>query len=134
MMTARIRAAAALVLLALLQPAAATALRSETASQFYLRYRAAFEKARRVEDVTAMLSAKMRQQVEATAPAERAKMFETMKMMGAVTALKITKETATAEGATLTATGLDPNGKATTGTVTLVKEKGEWKLARESWS
>jgi len=73
-------------------------------------------------------------QVAATPADERAKMFEMIKMMGAITDVKILKETKTAEGATLTVEALDPDKKKTTGTVKVIKEGGAWKLDGESWS
>jgi len=48
--------------------------------------------------------------------------------------VRITKETRTANGATLTVTALDPDRKNTTGTVDIVKENNRWKLGKESWS
>jgi hypothetical protein len=60
-------------------------------------------------------------------------MFEMIKMMGALTNVKITKETRTATGATLTVTGLDSDKKNTTGTIDIVQENGKWKLGQESW-
>jgi Domain of unknown function (DUF4878) len=116
---------------ALIVPAAA---QSKTASQFYIDYRAAFDKATKIDDVLPYMSKQRADQVAATPADERAKMFEMIKMIGAITEVKILKETKTAEGATLTVEALDPDKKKTTGTVKLVKEGGAWKLDGESWS
>jgi len=112
-------------------PAAAQA---QTASQFYTSYRAAFEKAKKVEDLLPFMAKKNVDQMNQTAPAERAQMFEMLKMMGAITDVKIVKETPTTTGATLDVTALDPDKKPAKGKIDLVKEGGAWKLAAETWS
>jgi hypothetical protein len=123
--------AAATLALAL---AVAAFAQTQTASQFYTKYRDAFDKATSIDDLVPYLSKPMKAQVEATPAADRSKMFEMMKMMGAITDMKILKETRSADGATLTVEALDPDKKKTTGTVQVVKEDGEWKLGTESWS
>src|ERR1700750_2922623 len=70
-------------------------------SDFYLQYRKAFDAAKKIEDVLPFMSADTTKQIQATPPAERGQMFEMIKMMGALTNVKITKETKTATGATL---------------------------------
>jgi hypothetical protein len=112
-------------------PAAA---QSKTASQFYMDYRVAFDKATKIDDVLPYMSKQRADQVAATPADERAKMFEMIKMMGTLTDVKILKETKTAEGATLTVEALDSDKKKTTGTVKVIKEGGGWKLDGESWS
>ena len=116
-------------------PAAAAAKTpaAQTASQFYLAYRAAFDKATKVDDIKAFQSKSVRAQVEATPAAERAEMFKMLKEFGAVTNVKIVKETATATGATLSVEAIDSAKAKTTGEVKLVKEDGAWKLDKESW-
>ena len=95
---------------------------TQTASQFYMAYRSAFDKAKKIDDLLP------------TPAAERAKMFEMMKMMGAITNVKVVKETPSATGATLDVTALDPDKKPTKGTIDVVKEGGAWKIGSESWS
>ena len=107
---------------------------TETASQFYTRYRAAFDKAKKIEDLTPFLSKKSLDMVNATPAAERPKFFEMMKMMGSITDVKILKETKTATGALLAVEALDPDKKKTTGKVEIVKEGADWKLGNENWS
>ena len=116
---------------ALLTPLAA---QTKTASQFYMDYRTAFDKATKIDDVLPYMSKQRADQVAATPADERAKMFEMIKMMGTLTEVKIVKEAKTAEGATLTVEALDPDKKKTTGTVKIIKEGGGWKLDEESWS
>jgi len=121
---------AALLVPSLAQPAAA---QTQTASQFYTAYRAAFDKAKKIEDLFPYMAKKNIDQVNATPAAERAQMFEMIKMVGAITDVKIVKETKTATGATLDVTAMDPDKKPTKGTVEIVKEGGAWKLGNESW-
>jgi hypothetical protein len=113
------------------QPAPA---QTETASQFYMRYRAAFDNAKKIEDLTPFLSKKSLDMVNATPAAERPKFFEMMKMVGTITDVKILKETKTADGALLTVEALGPDKQKTNGKVELVKEGADWKLGNENWS
>jgi hypothetical protein len=107
---------------------------SQTASQFYMAYRAAFDKATKLEEILPWMASKNRAQAEATPAADRAKMFGMVKIMNALTDVKIVKETRTADGgATLTVTAVDADKKKATGTVDVIKEGGEWKIGQESW-
>jgi hypothetical protein len=106
----------------------------QTATQFYMAYRAAFDKAKRVEDILPYMAEKNRKQVESTPAGERTKMFEFIKMMGTLTGVKVIKEARTPDGgATLTVEGTDSDKKKATGTVEIVKEGDAWKLGGESW-
>jgi hypothetical protein len=105
----------------------------KTASQFYTEYRAAFDKAKAVEEILPYMSAERRKQVESTPAAERKKMFGMIKMMGTLTDVKILKEARTADGATVTVEALDTDKAKTTGTITLVKENGAWKVDNEKF-
>ena len=107
---------------------------TQSASDFYLQYRKAFDAAKKIEDVLPFMSADTTKQIQATPPAERGQMFEMIKMMGALTNVKITKETKTATGATLTVNAIDSDKKPTVGTIDIVQESGKWKLGKESWS
>jgi esterase/lipase len=123
---------ASLMLVSLVaQPAPA---QTETASQFYMRYRAAFDKAKKIEDLTPFLSKKSLDMVNATPAAERPKFFEMMKMVGSLTDVKILKETRTADGAMLAVEALGPDKQKTNGKVEVVKEGADWKLGNENWS
>ena len=97
-------------------------------------YRTAFDKATKIEELFPYMAKSMRAEVDETPAAERAKMFEIVKMMGALTNLKIVRETKTADGATLTVEALDSDKKKTTGKIDIVRENGVWKLGGESWS
>jgi hypothetical protein len=98
-----------------------------------MEYRAAFDKAKAVEDILPFMSAERRKQVESTPAAERREMFDMIKTLGALTNVKVTKETRTANGATLMVDALDGDKSKTTGTITLVQENGAWKIDKESF-
>ena len=107
---------------------------SETGAQFYMKYRAAFDKAKSFEDIAPFMSAKSNKDMGSKSADERKKMFGLVKMMSAVKDLKVLKEEKTTEGATLTVEGVDMMAQKTTGTIKLVRENGSWKLDSESWS
>ena len=110
------------------------AAQSKTASQFYMDYRVAFDKATKIDDVLPYMSKQRVDQVAATPADERAKMFEMIKMMGTLTEVKVLKEAKSADGATLTVEAVDPDKKKTTGTIKVIKEGDAWKIDGESWS
>lgn len=118
----------------MLMSAAAPALAQATATDFYTQYRKAFEAAKKIDELLPYMSAARRKQVEETPAAERAEMFELVKMMGQMTDVKVVKETPTANGATLTVTGVDSDKTVMNGTITIIKEGGAFKLDKESWS
>ena len=101
----------------------------QSATEFYQAYRKAFAKAQKVEDLLPMMAANRRAQMEKTPAEERAMMFGMLKEMTADQGeVKVLKETPTANGAELSVQAKDG-----TGTITLVKERGAWKLDKESW-
>jgi hypothetical protein len=123
--------------LAILAIAAVPALAQtppQTASEFYVAYRIAFDKATTIDELMAFMAKETRAKVEATPAGERGKMFEFLKMVGTVTDMKILREAKSATGATLTVEALDPDKKKTSGTIHIVREGGAWKLGNESWS
>jgi hypothetical protein len=106
---------------------------AKTASQFYMEWRKAFDTAKKMEDLLPWMSADVRKQMESTPPGDRAEIFGMIKIMGALSNVKITKETANAKGATLTVEALDGDKAKTTGTVDIVKEGTAWKIGKESF-
>jgi hypothetical protein len=107
----------------------------QTATQFYTAYRAAFDKATKIEDLFPYVSANMKKQVEATPADQRPMMFDMMKTMGAMTSVKVLKEDRQPDGsAILTAEGIGTDKKKQTGKITIVKEGNAWKLDREEWN
>jgi hypothetical protein len=113
---------------------AAQPAQSQTPSEFYLAYRGVFDKATTVDEIVAYQSARVRKQIAGSSKAERDKNFELMKIMGTLTNVKVVKETAAPDSATLAVEGLDADRKKSTGKVTLVKEGGSWKIDTEDWS
>lgn len=107
---------------------------NQTATEFYLAYRVAFDKAKSVADIRPWHSKAVQAKMDATSKEDAVMMFEMVKMMAAVTNLKVTKETKTAAGVTLSVEALDSDKKKTTGQVFLIREGNAWKLERESWS
>ena len=131
------RGVAVAVAAALLAGASAASAQgsSETASQFYMRYRAAFDKAKAFEEIAPFMSAKTRKDMESRPADQRKKMFAFVQVMSAVKDAKVVKEEKTAAGATLTVEAISTmEGGKTTGTITLVREDGAWKVDSESWS
>jgi hypothetical protein len=108
----------------------------QTATQFYMAYRAAFDKATKIEDVLSYMCAENRKQVESTPAADRAKMFDMIKMMDTHTKLKVLKEDRQADGSVvLGVSAYDTDQKKdVSAKVTIVKEDGAWKLQKESWT
>ena len=107
---------------------------NQTATEFYLAYRVAFDKAKSVADIRPWHSKAVQAKMDATSKEDNAMMFDMVKMMSAVTNLKVIKETKTASGVTLSVEALDSDKKKTTGEVFLIREGGVWKLERERWS
>ena len=109
------------------------AAQTGTPTQFYMSYRAAFEKAQKIEDLLPFLAAKNRQQVEKTPADERLKFFEMMKMFGAMFDVKVLKATKSGSGEMLSVEGMT-SGKRQTCNVEIVSEGGAWKLGAEKCS
>lgn len=125
---------AALVVMLAVATAAAGAQADQTATDFYMKYRAALAGAKAIEDLFPMMSKDLKAEIETTPKAERPKMFEFVKEMSkAMAGVKVVKETKTPEGAVLTVEAMDGKEKMT-GQITVVKEGGAWKMAKESWS
>jgi len=120
----------AVALPAVAQPAASY----KNASEFYLAYREAFDKATSIDELLPWV-AKERREVIARAPvAERKEGFDMMKMFDDRRSVKVVKETPSAAGAELQVEGVSAESQAkATGVITLLKEDGAWKIVRESW-
>lgn len=107
---------------------------AKNASEFYMQYRKAFDAAKKVEDILPYMSKTIRGQIEATPAVERAQMFGMLKVMGALTDVKISKETPAGTGATLVVDALDSDKAKISGTISVVKESGAWKIDKEDWT
>ena len=124
----------AVVVLAISGFVITAAAQTQTASEFYMAYRAAFTKAKTIDDLSSYMSKEMRAKVDETPAAERPKMFEFIKQMStAMTNVKVIKETKTDDGVTLTVEAMDGKEKMT-GQIQILRESGAWKVGRESWS
>jgi hypothetical protein len=106
---------------------------SETATQFYQKYLAAFGKATKIEEILPFMAADNRKQAEATPKEERDKMFGLIKILSH-TDVKVLKEERAAGKTILSVEGIDGDKKKGTGKVTLVKEGNAWKIGEESWT
>ena len=109
---------------------------NQTATQFYVAYRAAFEKATKIDDVVPYMCAEARKQIGSTPAADRDKMFGMIKMLDTHTKIKVLREDRQPDGSVmLGVSAYDTDQKKdVTGTVAIVKEDGAWKLQKESWT
>jgi hypothetical protein len=105
---------------------------NQTATQTYLAYRAAFDKAKTIDEILPFMAAERRKQVESTPAGERAKMFDMVKAFGAMSQVKVAGETKTANGVSLTVTGVGSDKEKMNCTVTMLREANVWKIERES--
>jgi hypothetical protein len=130
-----VRGAAVLVLtfgVSLLAQPAAT---YKNGAEFYLAYRAAFTKARSLDDLLPWMARARRDEIAKSPPGERREGFRLMKIFDDHINFTVLKETPSATGARLQVEAITATEKAReTGVVTLVKEAGAWKLAEESWT
>lgn len=118
------------------QSAASTpAPKDETPTQLYLRFRAATQTAKSMDEVTAFWSAGLIGEFNTMPEADKASTLEMIKRLeSGITDLKVVGETPTPSGAQLALEGLGPDKKPMAGTVDLVKEQGSWKLVEaEQW-
>jgi hypothetical protein len=102
-------------------------------AKFYAEYRAAFAKAKAIEELLPYLSKVRAEMVQQTPKEDRAKMFGMMKALD-VKDVKVLKESKTDSGYVLEATGkggIAPG--ASKGTIDIVREGGKLKIDRESW-
>ena len=125
---------AAIVVLIAVGVSLVAAQANQTASEFYTAYRAAFDKAKKIEELIPYMSKSMKADIENTPAAERPAMFQMIKEMSKMSNVKIVKETKTAEGVTLSVEAMGEDRSKMTGQIRIVKEDGAWKMAKESWS
>jgi hypothetical protein len=113
---------------------AAPATAAQTATQFYMEYNAAWNKATSIDALLPYLGKDSRAEIEATPKDKRAEMFDMMKEMGRKSKVKVVKETKTADGYTLDVTATGPDTKPMRGIVTIIMEGAAMKLQKESWT
>ena len=106
----------------------------KSGGEFYMAYRAAFAKAKTIDEILPWMTKARRDQVGKTPAGERAQMFGMIKEMDDHTNIKVVKDTPSPTGAELQVEAMSSGSKTkATGTITLVKEAGAWKLDQESW-
>lgn len=115
---------------------APTAGANETATQFYLRWRSTALNAKSVDEITAFWTAETLDQFNMEPDSAKAETLTTVKRFyGMQTDVKVVKEAATPNGATLSLEALDRDKKPVVSSVDIVKENGAWKIgaAVEQW-
>jgi hypothetical protein len=122
------------ILIAAFVLSAIPATAQKTATQFYMDYQAAFAKAKTIDEIFPFMAKQRVDEMKSTPAAERAKMFEFVKMMASEHQnVKVTKETKTPTGYTLDVSATTSDKKPATGTVEIVTEGGAMKVMKESW-
>jgi hypothetical protein len=109
--------------------------KSETATDFYLRYRKTATAAKSVDEILAFWNSQLLHEYNMEPDDVKAGTLGMVKRMeSSLTDVRVLKESATASGATLLLEAIGPDKKPMTGSVDLVKENGAWKLVEaEQW-
>jgi hypothetical protein len=105
---------------------------SQSATEFFKAYRAAYAKAKSFQDVMPFYAKDVVDAVAQTPPDQNKTMWDEAKKSDPKD-VKVLKETVTATGATLELSGIGAEGQPLTGTAQLVKEGGAWKLLVAFW-
>ena len=106
----------------------------KTGTEFYLAYRDAVTKATTIDEILPWLTKTRRDLVTGTPAPLQAEMFGILKAIDDHARITVVKETPTTNGADLHAEAtIDVTKGKATGVITLVKERGAWKLERETW-
>ncbi len=109
---------------------------TETASQFYLRFRNVVMTAKSVDEITAFWTTDTKNEFNMEPESAKADTLPMAKRFyGMQTGVKVVKETATPTGATLSLEGVDQNKLPIVSSVDVVKENGAWRMtaAVEQW-
>jgi hypothetical protein len=124
-----------LALLSLSVPAMAQPAASyKNGAEFYMAYRAAFAKAKSIDELLPWMDKERRDQIGKTPAGDKKEMFGMIKAFDDHINLKVVKETPTATGAELQVEGISAAEKSkATAVIKLAKEGGAWKLSEESW-
>jgi hypothetical protein len=124
---------ACLVAASMLFALPASAQGANTATDFYINYRAAWSSATTMDPLLNYIAKDSRRSFEVMPAEQRKSMFDVMKQTGTIRNLKVVKETKTADGFVLEVTGIGPDNKPATGTVEIVWEGPAMKLKKEAW-
>jgi hypothetical protein len=106
----------------------------QTATQFYTSYKAAFGKAKKIDDLLPFMSKAKLEEIQQLPRKDWPRAFEMMKDLYVFKGEKVVSEKVTATGATLQVEAVDPTNKRYKATVTLVKEGKVWKFEEEEWT
>ena len=125
----------AAAVLAFALPVAAQTPRStyETAGAYYLAYRAAYDKAKTIDELAPWMSKARRDEIAKETADGRNEMFDLIQMFDDFTNVKVLKQTKTTAGAELHVEGVSANKSRSDGVVALVKEGTAWRIDKESW-
>jgi hypothetical protein len=112
----------------------ASAASSDTATQFYVRYRATVAKATNVEDIISLWTSDQVQGYKSAPPNERVGLEEIKKTYATYLNVTVVKEAGTPNYVTLVLEGLSPEKTNASGTVQVIRENGAWRVAGlEEW-
>jgi len=106
----------------------------QSATQFYMAYKAAFHKAKSMNELFPYMAKEKLEQVKSASAADLKMMWSMAKDLYVFSGEKVVKETATPSGATLEVQAVDPEKNNYRATVTLVKQNNAWKFLEEDWS
>ncbi len=109
---------------------------TETPSQFYLRYRSAVQNARTLDEVTTFWQKSLAAEFNQTPPDQRVDLAALKRLYGKVSDVTVASVSIQTDGSTATVklAGKTADGKKMSGTASLVREDGGWKLAaQEDW-
>jgi hypothetical protein len=109
---------------------------TETATQFYLRWRATVVNAKSLDELAPFWTAEMKDELNMEPASAKAETLPMMKRVyGMQTDVRVVKETATPSGATLALEALDNDKKPVVSSVDIAKEGVSWKMtgAVEQW-
>lgn len=109
---------------------ASVAAATITPSDVYLQYRAALVDAKDISAVAPLMTKSVNEDINHTPEKDKPMMFGILKSFSPKT-VQILSEKIDGEKAVLTVSG-DPKEKET-GTVSLLRENGLWKIEKESW-
>lgn len=136
----RVLAAHSLIVLlalpALAQAQDRRAPRDETPSQFYLRYRAAVQNATTMDDVLAYWTTATANEFRSAPPDQRVDLAGVQRIYGMYSDVDVARFDVESPGdhVTLTLKGKTSDGKPMSGTATLAREDGRWKVVGpERW-
>jgi hypothetical protein len=106
----------------------------QSASQFYLSYRATFDQAKTLDELLPLMSRKLQSQMQPIAASDRVAALQALKALATLSDIKVLSQRQTPEGVTLVVEGIDSTRMKSAGRVDLVREGGTWKLDGENWT